>query len=126
MNHCQDIFQNSSQQTGTNPHLGDSLTRPSHNSIFSERNSKIFGPMSHSRIFMILFIHDSNKLSRSSLTLCDREHDASPASVSLYKLLTLAIFSLMLNMLKLSTCVNILTATRGLIFADVTCWVKTL
>ena len=46
--------------------------------------------MSHSRIFMILFIHDSNKLSRSSLTLCDREHDASPASVSLYKLLTLA------------------------------------
>ena len=39
VNHCQDIFLNISQQTktGTNPHLADSLTRPSHNSIFRVR-----------------------------------------------------------------------------------------
>ena len=39
LNHCQDIFLNISQQTktGTNPHLADSLTRPSHNSIFRVR-----------------------------------------------------------------------------------------
>ena len=46
--------------------------------------------MSHSRIFMILFIHDSNKLSRSSLTLCDRNMTPHQPSVSLYKLLSLA------------------------------------
>lgn len=123
VNHCQDIFLNISQQTktGTNPHLADSLTRPSHNSIFRVRGIPKY---------LVWWLTAESLWFYSFMTLINYPYDwafvtgtwrvpakCQPLQASLPSL----IFTLMLNMLKLSTCVNILTATRGSIFADVTC-----
>ena len=123
VNHCQDIFLNISQQTktGTNPHLADSLTRPSHNSIFRVRGIPKY---------LVWWLTAESLWFYSFMTLINYPCDwafvtgtwrvpakCQPLQASLPSL----IFTLMLNMLKLSTCVNILTATRGSIFADVTC-----